>query len=216
MEKQMTSQKKIEANQRNALKSTGPKTKLGITHSRANAMTHGLSASAIIIMGENAQDYENLQQSLIDSYNPVDTVEVELVRQMTMAAWRLRRVDMIESYLFRLGNDARTAPSNTENSKKVPSDVIGAGFKNMWKDRHVLSGGFELASLANPIGPEQGGFAVKDEAVDRFHAFSQLGRYQGLAERSFYRALQALEHLQDRRVRRETLVSNQPADRAAQ
>jgi hypothetical protein len=86
----------------------------------------------------------------------------------------------------------------------------------MWKDRHVLSGGFNLPSLSDPIGPEQGGFAVKDEAVDRFHAFSQLGRYQGLAERSFYRALQALEHLQDRRVRRETLVSNQPADRAAQ
>ena len=41
----MTSQRRIEANRRNALRSTGPRTQDGKARSRLNAVKHGLSAS---------------------------------------------------------------------------------------------------------------------------------------------------------------------------
>ena len=44
----MTSLRQIEANRRNALKSTGPKTELGKQQSRCNAARHGLTADAIV------------------------------------------------------------------------------------------------------------------------------------------------------------------------
>jgi hypothetical protein len=40
----MTSYRQIEANRRNALKSTGPKTEAGKQASRRNAVRHGLTA----------------------------------------------------------------------------------------------------------------------------------------------------------------------------
>jgi hypothetical protein len=42
----MASEKQIEANRRNALKSTGPKTQAGRARSRMNALKHGLSRKA--------------------------------------------------------------------------------------------------------------------------------------------------------------------------
>ena len=47
----MTSQKQIEANKANAKKSTGPKTEAGKLRSSMNAVTHGLTATSILIRG---------------------------------------------------------------------------------------------------------------------------------------------------------------------
>jgi hypothetical protein len=53
----MTSYRQIEANRRNALKSTGPKTAPGKEHSRRNALHHGLTAETVIGALEDAEDY---------------------------------------------------------------------------------------------------------------------------------------------------------------
>jgi hypothetical protein len=44
----MTSYRQIEANRRNALRSTGPKTEAGKHVSRCNAVRHGLTAETVI------------------------------------------------------------------------------------------------------------------------------------------------------------------------
>jgi hypothetical protein len=43
----VTSLRQLDANRRNALKSTGPKSELGKQHSRCNAMRHGLTAETV-------------------------------------------------------------------------------------------------------------------------------------------------------------------------
>jgi hypothetical protein len=52
----MTSSKQIEANRRNALKSTGPRTEAGKQVSRCNAMRHGLAAQTVISTLEDEED----------------------------------------------------------------------------------------------------------------------------------------------------------------
>src|SRR5450759_2281622 len=53
----MTSLKQIEANRRNALKSTGPTTPEGKERSRCNAVRHGLTAETVVAALEDAKAY---------------------------------------------------------------------------------------------------------------------------------------------------------------
>ena len=63
------SQKKLEANRRNARLSTGPRTDEGKHQSRRNAIKHGILASTLLITGgEGAEDpaeFDNLLSNLI-------------------------------------------------------------------------------------------------------------------------------------------------------
>jgi len=54
----MTSLRQIEANRRNALRSTGPKTETGKQHSSKNAVRHGLTAEIVIESLEDPEDYK--------------------------------------------------------------------------------------------------------------------------------------------------------------
>ena len=53
----MTSFKQIDANRRNARKSTGPTTEEGKLRSRCNTVRHGLTAETVIGALEDAEDY---------------------------------------------------------------------------------------------------------------------------------------------------------------
>jgi hypothetical protein len=51
----MMSDKKIEANRRNALKSTGPRTTEGKAAVRLNALRHGLRSEEVLLSGEDVE-----------------------------------------------------------------------------------------------------------------------------------------------------------------
>src|SRR5665647_797703 len=96
----MTSLKQIEANRRNALKSTGPTTREGKERSRCNAVRHGLTAETIIAALEDSKDYEAFEAAVISDYDAESTVERELVLRLASVLWRLRRATGIETALF--------------------------------------------------------------------------------------------------------------------
>ena len=60
----MTSFRQFEANRRNALRSTGPKTAEGKGQSRCNALRHGLSAETVIDGLENSEDYRAFEAAV--------------------------------------------------------------------------------------------------------------------------------------------------------
>jgi hypothetical protein len=70
--RRVVSMRKAEANRRNALKSTGPKTPRGKGHSRRNALKHGLFAMDFYIAAltnwENPEEYQNLLDRLARDY----------------------------------------------------------------------------------------------------------------------------------------------------
>lgn len=101
----MTTSKQIEANRRNALKSTGPKSEDGKRTSRCNALRHGLTAETVIGKLEDTQDYEAFEASIIADYDAQSTVERELVLRLASVLWRLRRATAMETGLFDIQAD---------------------------------------------------------------------------------------------------------------
>ncbi len=96
----MSSLKQIEANRRNALKSTGPVTEEGKERSRCNAVRHGLTAETVIVSLEDVDDYEAFEAAVIADYDADTAVQRELVLRLASILWRLRRSTAIESALF--------------------------------------------------------------------------------------------------------------------
>ena len=96
----MTSYRQIEANRRNALRSTGPKTEAGKQVSRCNAVRHGLTAETVISALEDAEDYKAFEAAITADYDAQSAVERELVLRLASVLWRLRRATTMETGLF--------------------------------------------------------------------------------------------------------------------
>ena len=90
------SEKKIEANRRNAQLSTGPKTLEGKERVARNALKHGLLARDVIIVAgdgkENEAEFHQLLDDLYDDHEPVGPIEHMLVQNMAVNRWRKWRV----------------------------------------------------------------------------------------------------------------------------
>jgi hypothetical protein len=92
--------RKAEANRRNALKSTGPRTPAGKLHSRRNAIKHGLFARHWMdfeLLGENSEEYEELLNDLFDQHQPVGRAEELEVERITLCWWKLKRICRYEN-----------------------------------------------------------------------------------------------------------------------
>ncbi len=98
----MTSFRQEQANRRNALHSTGPRTEEGKRASRANAFRHGLTAETIVTGVEDAEDYRAFEAAVIADYDARTAVERELVLRLASLLWRLRRATAVETDLLEI------------------------------------------------------------------------------------------------------------------
>src|SRR5450755_1589922 len=96
----MTSFRQIEANRRNALRSTGPKSQNGKRQSRRNALRRGLTAETVIEGLEDTEDYTAFEAAIISDYDAETAVERELVLRLASLLWRMRRATSIETDLL--------------------------------------------------------------------------------------------------------------------
>ncbi len=88
-----TSAARIEANRRNAQKSTGPRTQAGKERSRFNAVKHGQRATLPILPGEDESILQNRMDSWMITLDPRDDVERYLVERAVHVSWQLDRAD---------------------------------------------------------------------------------------------------------------------------
>jgi hypothetical protein len=91
---------RIEANRRNAQKSTGPRTAAGKEASKFNALFHGMHANELVLPDESKELFHEFRKAYLLRLLPMDVVELTLVERIVVAAWRLRRVPTMERLLF--------------------------------------------------------------------------------------------------------------------
>ena len=115
----MTSLKQIEANRRNSLKSTGPRSEEGKQRSSRNAIRHGLTAETVLEPLEDPEDYKLFEEAIAAEYDGESAVERELVLRLASLLWRLRRASSIEATLFELASEG--PPERQEPTPTAPS-----------------------------------------------------------------------------------------------
>jgi hypothetical protein len=112
----MASPAQINANRRNAPKSTGPRTPEGKRISSRNSLVHGLTTGRALLPGENPEDLHDLHMQFMSEWNPVGPTEQSLVERMVAAHWRLRRFSGLEAGVFNLAFETDPLPEQFNES----------------------------------------------------------------------------------------------------
>jgi len=93
----MATKKQVQANRKNANKSTGPKTPEGKAKSAQNATTHGLTASSDVIKGESQEQFDAQRNRLFDELAPQTLIQEILTDRIATLAWRLKRAERMQN-----------------------------------------------------------------------------------------------------------------------
>lgn len=93
MKERRTSSAKVEANRKNAQKSTGPK---DTSLTRLNALRHGLLSKEVLIEGEDEGELEELGKRLRMELTPQSELENIFVDRIVSSTWRLKRAARVE------------------------------------------------------------------------------------------------------------------------
>jgi hypothetical protein len=125
----MATQKQIEANRRNAERSTGPKTEEGKAKASLNSLKHGMTAETAVLPYEDTVSYDLLRLTLIDNYRPVGAGEEMLVELIANNYWRLLRARRVETASFELHIRSMKARNDLNESPSVDDDMsLAAAF----------------------------------------------------------------------------------------
>jgi hypothetical protein len=89
------------ANQRNALKSTGPRAEEGKAIVCQNAVKHGILCQEVLLTEEESVSFEEFSSRLTMQLNPLGDFEHFIVDRIISSAWRLRRIVHIETAFYR-------------------------------------------------------------------------------------------------------------------
>jgi hypothetical protein len=125
--KRPVSERRIQANRRNALRSTGPKTARGKRTVARNAIKHGFLAREVVITtgdGEEAlEEFHALIERLWEYYEPVGVVEESLVQTIATCWWRKARVIRAENGEIRRRLDTLAVDRALRNSDQANLDL---------------------------------------------------------------------------------------------
>ncbi len=206
----MTSFRQIEANRRNACKSTGPTTEEGKQRSRCNAVRHGLTAETVIGALEDAEDYKAFEAAVIADYDAQSAVERELVLRLASLLWRLRRATTMETGLFDIQADHLREFSHCRQTQPKSQEIIYRRFGqaasvDIEPDRasHGITNGTEARPGSGPKSV--------DLAIDLARCFlrlanlpsyplDRLSRYEAILGRQAGQILFALDALDRRKL----------------
>ena len=203
----MTSLRQLEANRRNALKSSGPKTESGKQTSRCNAVRHGLTAESVIGALEDAEDYKAFEGAVAAGFDAETAVERELVLRLASLLWRLRRATAIDTGLLETTSEVDTAP---DLERATPANEQADGITEfLGADNHM--------SLKDTDDKGQND-TLNSEIARRFlqldsKCFEQLGRYETALWRQVYQVIFVLNVLRRQNLDRSWLPRSSSSTR---
>ncbi len=177
----MTSLRQIEANRRNALRSTGPNTERGKGRSRRNAIRHGLCAETVIEIVEDVEDYRAFEAAIIADYDAQTAVERELVLRLASLLWRLRRATAIETDLLRIQAEILRDRRDRIQSQDQPERPQAIPFRVIEAEIPLRD---ESADDWNDGDPSRADHQAATASRDLAHCFQRLANFDnGLFER---------------------------------
>jgi hypothetical protein len=142
----------------NGAKSSGPVTQEGKARSSQNSLKHGLTSSRVVLPHESQEEYDDLEAAIFNRFKPADELEIELAKEMAAARWRLRRIEAMETALFKKvireqqelqGPDvdpddvrdaayAEVAESKTMRTLVRNQNQLRRAFDKAWRDLEIL------------------------------------------------------------------------------
>ena len=111
----MISEKQLEANRRNARRSTGPRTEEGKKISALNARRHNLTGQVTAMTDADRIMHDAFSAAMVESLAPEGAMETQLAQRIATDSWRLNRISAVEDNLFALGHNAHSDDIETEN-----------------------------------------------------------------------------------------------------
>ena len=120
------SQKQVDANRRNALLSTGPKTQEGKNASRANALVHGLCASAIV--AEDAKLVLGRAEQFFNTLRPQNDYHCWIVAEVALLTIKIERAERMD----RRTRDkiAIKAELSWDDDRRLDAELLGEQLGN--------------------------------------------------------------------------------------
>ena len=101
----MPTQRQIEANRRNALKSTGPTSVTGKAASSMNAFKTGIHAKSLVLPSEKLAGLEQLIDEYFHRHHPTSPEARLFVDDLIHCEWTLRRLRNAETQLYQYQNN---------------------------------------------------------------------------------------------------------------
>jgi hypothetical protein len=167
----MISEKKLEANRRNAQLSTGPTSPEGRKAVSRNAVTHGLRARHVVTLAERPAEFLALWADLEAEWDPQTHAERFLVEQLAVIQFKLGRWEAVES------------------AAVLQSTTVCLAFHDL-REYETEKGTVRIPDTIDK----------REDQVNR--TLDRYSQFTCRLERSWYKALETLQHLQDRRERK--------------
>ena len=101
----MSTLRQIEANRRNAQKSTGPTSVTGKAASSMNALKTGIHAESLVLPTENLAELDQLTEDYYQHHHPATPDTRALVDDLIYCEWMLRRLRVAESQAWQYQSD---------------------------------------------------------------------------------------------------------------
>ena len=206
------SEKQRKANQRNALKSTGPRTEAGKERSKYNALKHGLTAKTVLLPDENREEFEAFAAGLYNDLKPVGSLETLLVDRIIFSAWRLFRLRRVEAGIHTWHYCEAKAKRATAEAQRYTETIseFDELFKSVITDRKAHDEAMEKAReavrLQNSEKTLLGQAFIMDCAL--YNTFGKLTRYEATISKALYTALRELTRLQNERLKADSQMGS--------
>jgi hypothetical protein len=202
------SEKVINANRENAKKSTGPKGIAGKLAVRNNAVKHGLLATKLICRTEEERtEFHALLDELEEDYKPAGALERMLVEEIGVCWWKLREALGWELQEFqnqrkvsKMMYDAFIAQCNDVHLPLQDSqNDSGAAVPSGWDCREVVlkrsSREYEKDTSFSDETAVKAGRVELEAKLNS--SVNTILRYETTLKRDLYRAINALERVQE-------------------
>jgi hypothetical protein len=135
----MVSERRIEANRKNAQRSTGPRTQEGRARSSINALRHGITGQVSIMTVEDRGAHDKFVQELIERFQPEGSVELQFASLIAEDFWRLQRIRAVENDMLALGNFSEAAAIDVDHPEIHASLTRARTFLDQSKDFERLT-----------------------------------------------------------------------------